>query len=587
MNKKLSHILHKVQDVLLRYPMVLVMAAIMAVTIVYNVETENKSAGNFTLVKIIITSALGISLMFAVKMLSQRIGKELLWQALGILFLIGFYFILPDEKELFTEVYAFVIIPTFVLSHLMVAFIPFLNHTPEKNFWQYNKNLFVNFVLTAIFTGVLTGGVLLAILSVDQLFAMDIEERYYGETFCMLAIIGSTFIFLLFDESGVEFLEKDGDYPQVLKFFTQFILIPLLIIYSIILYLYSAKILVNWELPKGWVSYLILAYSIIGILALLLVHPLKEQSSKSWVKMFSRIFYFTLIPLIVLLFTAIFTRLLQYGFTEARYFVLLLAVWLLVVVLYFIFIKKSTIKFIPVSLFLFGLFALVFPYFNAFSVAKRSQKFEFEKVLTENSLLKNGKIDFDKKITYAVAYDISNKFEFLNKRVEEDYLQGFLNAEAAKSLKNNDKYNIGHLADLFKNVESGQNEFVEKTLRLYSKQSYYTINDYQYAVSKNLMYRQTKIHNDYFWLRETFGENPILELSLNSNEKVDLLPLIDKLFEKHTILNGEIEANNISLEIDLGKYHIKLFFKDIVKTTSPEGKHRYIIDDALFLIREK
>ena len=171
----------------------------------------------------------------------------------------------------------------------------------------------------------------------DKLFDFNFNDRYYLETFYFLSIFGSSFIFLLFNEKGLLQLEKDGTYPVILKFFTQYILIPLLIIYAVILYFYSAKILLNWELPRGWVSYLILAYSVVGILALLLVHPLKQESTASWVRVFSRIFYFTLIPLLVLLFTAIFTRILEYGYTEPRYFVLLLAIWLTSVVFYFIF----------------------------------------------------------------------------------------------------------------------------------------------------------------------------------------------------------------------------------------------------------
>ena len=175
--------------------------------------------------------------------------------------------------------------------------------------------------------------------------------------FSFLSIFGSCFIFLLFNENGLFYLEKNSDYPVILKFFTQYVLVPLLLIYSVILYFYSAKILINWELPRGWVSYLVLAYSVVGILAILLVHPLKEDSTKSWVKIFSKIFYYTLAPLIILLFVAIFTRILEYGYTEPRYFVLIIALWLTTVVFYFIFNKKQAIKFVPMSLFIFGLFS--------------------------------------------------------------------------------------------------------------------------------------------------------------------------------------------------------------------------------------
>ncbi|NHW22516.1 DUF4153 domain-containing protein, partial [Escherichia coli] len=83
----------------------------------------------------------------------------------------------------------------------------------------------------------------------------------------------------------------------------------------------------------------VISYSLVGIFALLLVHPLKNENSKSWVKWFSKIFYFSLVPMLVLLFVAIFTRLFDYGVTESRYFVLLMAIWITLCTFYFIFRK--------------------------------------------------------------------------------------------------------------------------------------------------------------------------------------------------------------------------------------------------------
>ena len=306
MNQKINEIFGKASFAIQQFPLVLLMALSASISLMFIAEENFRTSEKvFTLTKLTLVSCLGISLMFGLKILSQRIGKQILLELGGISFLIGFYFLLPKLQKDFTEVYAFLLIPTFVLSHLFVSFASFFRQKTEMHFWQYNKNLFINIFLTVIFTGVLTGGVELAIVAVDKLFDFNFNDKIYLRVFYLLAIFGSSFIFLLFNEKGLEYLEKEGNYPVVLKFFTQYILIPLLIIYVVILYFYSAKILINWELPRGWVSYLVLAYSIVGILAILLVHPLKENSAKSWVKIFSKIFYYTLIPLLILLFTAI------------------------------------------------------------------------------------------------------------------------------------------------------------------------------------------------------------------------------------------------------------------------------------------
>ena len=135
--------------------------------------------------------------------------------------------------------------------------------------------------------------------------------------------------------------------------------------------------MINWELPRGWVSYLILIYSVVGILALLLVHPLKEESAKSWVKVFQN-FLLHAYSIIGFIVCSDFTRILEYGYTEPRYFVLLLVIWLTTVV-FILFLQKTTIKFVPISIVYLRCICIDFPYVNAFSTAKRSQKQNYNK----------------------------------------------------------------------------------------------------------------------------------------------------------------------------------------------------------------
>lgn len=581
MKEKLRSLTEKLKITVFSYPIVLAMAAIMASTIIYMIETEHSMVKEFWPVRIIIVSALGISLLFALTMLAQRTGKQL-WGALGIMFLVGYYFLLPETEAGFTQMHLFMVIPTFILSHLLVAVAPFTGKQPEANFWQYNKNLFVNLFLTTVFTGVLTGGVELAIVAVDQLFNMNFDGKLYAEVFFALSVVGSVLIFLLFDEKGIEYLEKDSKYPVVLKFFTQFILIPLLLIYVVILYFYSAKIVFRWELPQGWVSYLVLAYSIVGILALLLVHPLKDDSAKSWVKIFGKLFYFSLLPLLALLFTAIFTRLLEYGFTEPRYYVLLLAIWLLSVVMYFILAKRPTIRFIPLSLFLFGFFSLVFPYLNTFSVSKRSQKHELEKVLQANKLLVNGKIDFDRPVPAELAYSISDKFEYLSERFEYDYLRSLTDAKAQKSFGDSKTWRVQHL-------------FTKKTddiakrrsnIQLNNSMKFTKVDGYQYAITQDHFQGGFEIGGDHFILRNELYKTPMSFVLEINDEKANLMPAIKKLIDKYGRDGDAVQTDSLFVETDLGRYHIKVIFDDVNKSVY-EADVNYYFSGALFLVRKK
>lgn len=592
MLQKLKNIKEDAFGVIRSYPLVLSFALIAAVFSVEGIFLSDHGFDeeSFNLLKVIIVCCLGISLMFAIKMISQRIGKRYLFEILGILFLIVFYFLLPKNERRLEEVSLYFIIPTFILSHLLVSFGAFLNKEKELSFWNYNKSLFVSLFLTGVFTGILTLGILLAIAAVDNLFNFNLDDIIYPQTFFFFAIFGSSFIFLLFNKKGLKNLEKDEPYPQILEFFTQFVLIPLLIVYLIILYFYSAKILISWELPRGWVSYLILAYSVVGILALLLVYPLKEKSAKSWVKVFSKLFYYTLFPLLILLFIAINTRILEYGYTEPRYFVLLLAIWLTTVVFYFIFIKKASIKFIPISLFLFGAFALVFPYFNAFSVAKRSQKHELESILENHQLLKNGQIDFNKKVNSNIVNDIADKFSFLAEREQQNYLLKLLpktlSEIIAKDSDYQEFYDVRYdIKNAFINVVNTDQQ-IWHNITLQAKNRYYNTNGYNIMLnfSSRRNQKAITINNDSFSLNFQRSDN--IELILNNQNKLDLKPFFANTL-KHYQYGPDIKGvDSIATEGDLGKYHLKIYFSEISKSNYGD-ETSYDFGELYIFIKEK
>lgn len=581
MNSKILTIIEKVKELFLNYPFVLIMSLAFVITVIYGIEFEPKKEDGFLLIKLGLTFSLGISMQFALKILSQRVKKGIIWQLLGIFFLILYFFILPKEEKDFSEFHLFIILPSYVLSHLLVAFVAFLKEeNSEISFWEYNKNLFVNLFLTVVFTGVLIGGVELAIVAVQELFNIDFEAKIYAETFFALAIFGSTFIFLLFNESGLDYLEKEGKYPVILKFFTQFILIPLLIIYVVILYFYSAKILINWQLPRGWVSYLVLAYSIVGIFALLLVHPLKDLKLKSWILVFNKLFYYTLIPLILLLFVAIFTRVLQYGYTEARYFVLLISIWLTTIVLYFIFVKKSSIKFIPTSLFVFGLFSLLMPYLNAFSVSKRSQEHELIEILKSNQLLVNNKIDFDKPISDSVANSVEDKLEFLSKRFDDDFINGFLNKENISKTKT-DKY---WYSNQFTNISYTNNSKRKNIyLTITANNHLNNVQNFDFVIRPNSYsdYVETTIKNDKITI--TNRNKSEFEIKVNDESK-DILPLIKKICNKYKNAAKDVSVDDLSIKVSFDKYEITAVFNSIEWY---KEYNTYTYGDIIYLIKTK
>jgi len=344
--------------------------------------------------KVIMCCFLALNLFLAAELFSESknhsIVKRLLIQAFAAVLIVSYYFALPDFKNF--ELEDSIRFALFAIAlHLLISFVPFINVKHVNGFWQFNKSLFLRFLTAGLYTGVLYLGLALALLAIDKLFKVEINSNYYADLWWFLAGIFNTWFFLAGIPKQTQDLETITDYPKGLKVFTQFVLLPLVTIYLLILYAYGAKIAIAMELPRGWVSYLVIGFSVVGILSLLLIWPVKDREGNSWIKIVDRWFYIALYPLIILLGLAVFKRVSQYGITENRYFVLLIAFWLLIIATWFLLNKNKNIKVIPVSLCLIAFLSSFGPW-GAFSVSERSQINRLEKLVSAENILIDGKI---------------------------------------------------------------------------------------------------------------------------------------------------------------------------------------------------
>jgi len=399
----LSAVIKGTFDTLKRFPLPLLSAIVGSVICIYIIGMKWDVQKNFEyLWKIVMCCGLGLNLFLALCLISERrnhgTAQKYLLQIFALLLVVGYYFLLPEFRKMtVSDATRYTLFSTGL--HLLVAFSPFIARGEINGFWQFNKTLFLRFLLSVLYSGVLYLGLALALLAVDQLFNADIKGERYGQLWFFLSGVFNTWFFLAGVPKNLDELETTTDYPKGLKIFTQFVLLPLVAIYLLILYAYGIKIIVQWELPKGWVSWLVNAFSVFGILSLLLIWPIRNDEGNKWISTFSRWFYRALFPLIVLLGIAIGRRVMQYGITENRYFVLIVALWLAGIATYFLLSKTKNIKVIPVTLFIIAFLSSFGPW-GAFSVSEKSQVNRLEKLLTEEKILVDGKI---KKTTDTIS----------------------------------------------------------------------------------------------------------------------------------------------------------------------------------------
>ena len=92
-----------------------------------------------------------------------------------------------------------------------------------------------------------------------------------------------------------------------------------------------------------------------------------------------------------MLLLAITQRIGQYGITERRYLLFVLAVWLGATALFYAVSRSREIKGIPLSLAVLGLLTFVGPW-SAYDVSQRSQVGRLEGLLTEHGVLREGRV---------------------------------------------------------------------------------------------------------------------------------------------------------------------------------------------------
>lgn len=392
---------------------------------------------------VVLTLILGISWFIAAQFFLEQltITRHRQWLKLIILvLLLVFYWHLPHfGKSSVNPEFILRFFLLLVAGHLFVFFAPFVSKWNKEAYWNYLKTIGYAIVRSTFFSAVLYLGLVLALFAVKALFSVSIPDKWFGQLFIFCLGTVNTWIYLSdFPKNVLE--HTLVRFNKALEVFVKYIMIPLILLYLIILYAYGFKIVFQWELPIGWVSYLVTALAILGFIVQVIIHPV-QKDIKSWtINRFYPWFYILLLPLLVLLFVAIFRRIYDYGITENRYLVFLIALWILGVILYLFISKTQNLKILPISLFVLAIISS-FGFWGVFQVSKKSQIKQFQKVF--NEVHANGKL-----ATGAQYEQLKSVITYLDTREsisELDKIVGISLGKEAKDSANHKFYRYGYL----------------------------------------------------------------------------------------------------------------------------------------------
>ncbi len=281
---------------------------------------------------------------------------------------------------------------------LSMFFIHFLGKNKDRSFWNFAQNIVFQIALACFFGVIFFGGLSLAVLAIDSLFNIPIDKKIYGYLAVICFLWLSPIYFLANIPDKTEKYNGHIFYAKAQKILSLYVLMPILVVYTIILYIYVAKIFITWELPNGWVSWLVSALALGGLLVITLLYPIREQENHKIANLISRWTIVLVFPLLILMTIGVFRRIDDYGITINRGYILLLNIWFYGIYIYLFFTKSRHIKWILISFVAFAVVTSV-SFWGVANITKNSLTREVSAILTKKVSFEEAKNKFVKMST--------------------------------------------------------------------------------------------------------------------------------------------------------------------------------------------
>ena len=561
--EKIKQILPDMKKGIERFPLTIFCGIIVFLLSVYVIETSDTHNNHFIeeVQKFVFLIMLSIPLTAALELIREKYlsGKNkwiirALNAVIAIVFIVfyRFYYLYETGGEAFFD-NGEKLLATGIIFFLFFLLAPIIGKKDEEE--KYFQSVIVEKAGTVLFSVVLFFGFTVVFLTVDGLSLIKLKGEIYVETWLFVVFVFAMIFFASKLKKVDESLEE-YEIHKVFKFLIYFIVIPLITIYTGILYIYFGKMLITRSWPQGLVSHLILWYTIFSLFIMIMVTPMTKKDPVA--KVFKKYFPFASIPLLALSIVSISKRISQYGVTELRYFIVLLGIWL-------IFCMVSSIFRARLSIVLISLIAVV--YISVFSpvnnrrITIMSQNKRLERILIKHGLLKDGKLVQNSRLSENKKYEVTDVLNYIlgirDKKEGIENVKPFGKSDG-KPYTNIDEFKkaVG-IDNSWYQYGSGTDDYyavftINEKQQNDSYNAVEEVNGYEYLVSNITSYN---FENDL--TREYSGKYPV------------------KISEKNiSVYNGNIENGKEIIKIEMSEILGKILDKPEIqeKINKPKGE---------------
>ena len=271
---------------------------------------------------------------------------------------------------------------------LSVFFLSFFKEKNDIPSWNFALSSITACVTANVIGCIMSGGICFLILSVHKLFDLSIDSTCYLYVVILCNVCLSMFLFLgLLPQKQ----EKHNTRPLQHSFLNgviHYLFLPLTGGYLIVLYIYALRILINWELPIGWVSWLVITLMTGCIVIEFGLYPSRMAQQKRTDNLIARWLPLFVLPLLFLMTIGIIRRFNDYGVTINRLYLITLNIWCYFVCITLIIIKAKRISWIPISFSLVFLLTSVLPV-NYASITRQIIQREVNQTIIHQNPMQN------------------------------------------------------------------------------------------------------------------------------------------------------------------------------------------------------
>lgn len=385
--------------------------------------------------------ALSLSLSLWLEEHSGKIGYILAAAVIHAIWIAVSIMLMRNYKMLGYAPYSYIIaalITALTLSLLILSFFRDKNDVP---FWNFSLRSIGAVVTGFVVSGIVCGGLELLTVAIDKLFGIFVSSHWYSNIaiicFCLLAPI----LCIQAIPGGAHKHDYESVYmPRLIENAVTKLFTPIAVAYFITLYCYAAKILFTWQLPDGWVSWLVTASMAAMVILLIMVYPYRDKaynSDSKWnrtaVRLITDRMPLLMLPLLLLMSIGIARRISDYGITILRIYLVAFNLWCYVVCIILIIRRNAGIMWIPLSLVLTFAVLTLLPV-NVSGYVKKNLTAQVTAAMQENgwngaSMSDNEYSQFLKRLDPKVAARIDSRIDYLKRQFSRESVQDLIGTD--------------------------------------------------------------------------------------------------------------------------------------------------------------